>query len=174
MVLEIEKVLLSEEQILTRVRELGQTISADYEGKDLLVVGILKGAFIFMSDLVRQISIPVEVDFMATSSYGQSTKTSGVVKVLKDLDSPIEGRHILIVEDIIDSGLTLSYLTEILRSRKPESIKIAVLLDKPERRQTALSVDYVGFTIPDEFVVGYGLDFDSKYRGLPYVGILES
>lgn len=172
--MEIEKVLLSEEQILTRVRELGQTISADYEGKDLLVVGILKGAFIFMSDLVRQISIPVEVDFMATSSYGQSTKTSGVVKVLKDLDSPIEGRHILIVEDIIDSGLTLSYLTEILRSRKPESIKIAVLLDKPERRQTALSVDYVGFTIPDEFVVGYGLDFDSKYRGLPYVGILES
>ena len=166
MVLEIEKVLLSEEQISTRVRELGQKISADYAGKDLLVVGILKGAFIFMSDLVRQISIPVEVDFMATSSYGQSTQTSGVVKVLKDLDSPIEGRHILIVEDIIDSGLTLSYLTEILRSRKPESVKIAVLLDKPERRQTALSVDYVGFTIPDEFVVGYGLDFDSKYRGI--------
>lgn len=172
--MEIEKILLNEDQISARVRELGQKISADYAGKDLLVVGILKGAFIFMSDLVRQISIPVEVDFMATSSYGQSTQTSGVVKVLKDLDTPIEGRHVLIVEDIIDSGLTLSYLTEILRSRKPESIRVAVLLDKPERRQTSLAADYVGFTIPDEFVVGYGLDFDSKYRGLPYVGVLDS
>ncbi len=172
--MEIEKILLNEDQISARVRELGQKISADYAGKDLLVVGILKGAFIFMSDLVRQISIPVEVDFMATSSYGQSTQTSGVVKVLKDLDTPIEGRHVLIVEDIIDSGLTLSYLTEILRSRKPESIRVAVLLDKPERRRTSLAADYVGFTIPDEFVVGYGLDFDSKYRGLPYVGVLDS
>ncbi len=165
-------VLLGAEEIAARVAELGAQISADYTEKDLVVVGILKGAFVFMSDLVRQITIPLEIDFMATSSYGVSTKTSGVVRVLKDLDSPIENRDLLIVEDIIDSGLTLSYLSQTLLPRKPASIKTAVLLDKPERRQTDLVPDYIGFTIPDKFVVGYGLDYNDKFRELPYVGVV--
>ncbi len=167
------KVLLSTEEVQTRVRELGQQISGDYVDKDLVVVGILKGAIIFMSDLIRQISIPLEVDFMATSSYGHSTKTSGVVKLLKDLDTAIEGRDILIVEDIMDSGLTLSYLFQLLLPRKPASIKTAVLLDKPERRQIDFVPDYVGFTIPDKFVIGYGLDYNHKFRELPYVGVVS-
>ncbi len=166
------QVLLSAEDIAKRVKELGQEISRDFRDKDLVVVGILKGAVIFMSDLVREIEIPLELDFMATSSYGQSTKTSGVVQLLKDLDTVIEGRDVLIVEDIIDSGLTLSYLSQLLLSRKPASITTAVLLDKPDRRQTELVPDYIGFCIPDKFVIGYGLDFDNRFRELPYVGVV--
>ncbi|HHT69627.1 MAG TPA: hypoxanthine phosphoribosyltransferase [Firmicutes bacterium] len=167
------QVLISKEEIAKRVKELGEQISNDFCDKDLIVVGILKGAVIFMSDLIREIAIPLEVDFMATSSYGQSTKTSGVVQLLKDLDTPIEGRDVLIVEDIIDSGLTLSYLSQLLQSRKPASIKTAVLLDKPDRRQTDFVPDYVGFSIPDQFVIGYGLDFNHKYRELPYIGVVN-
>ncbi|HBN95742.1 MAG TPA: hypoxanthine phosphoribosyltransferase [Firmicutes bacterium] len=167
------QVLLSEEDIARRVKELGEQISGDYGDKDLVVVGILKGAVIFMSDLIRQIKVSLEVDFMATSSYGQSTKTSGVVQLLKDLDTAIEGRDVLIVEDIIDSGLTLSYLSQLLLSRKPASIKTAVLLDKPDRRQTEFVPDYVGFSIPDQFVIGYGLDFNHKFRELPYIGVVN-
>ncbi len=167
------QVLLSEEDIARRVKELGEQISGDYGDKDLVVVGILKGAVIFMSDLIRQIKVSLEVDFMATSSYGQSTKTSGVVQLLKDLDTAIEGRDVLIVEDIIDSGLTLSYLSQLLLSRKPASIKTAVLLDKPDRRQTEFVPDYVGFSIPDQFVIGYGLDFNHRFRELPYIGVVN-
>jgi hypoxanthine phosphoribosyltransferase len=167
------QVLLSEDDIARRVKELGEEISGDFGDKDLIVVGILKGAVIFMSDLIRQIKLPLEVDFMATSSYGQSTKTSGVVQLLKDLDTAIEGRDVLIVEDIIDSGLTLSYLSQLLLSRKPASIKTAVLLDKPERRQTEFVPNYIGFSIPDQFVIGYGLDFNHKYRELPYIGVVN-
>ena len=167
------QVLLSEEDIARRVKELGEQISGDYGDKDLVVVGILKGAVIFMSDLIRQIKVSLEVDFMATSSYGQSTKTSGVVQLLKDLDTAIEGRDVLIVEDIIDSGLTLSYLSQLLLSRKPASIKTAVLLDKPERRQTEFVPNYIGFSIPDQFVIGYGLDFNHKFRELPYIGVVN-
>ena len=167
------EVLLSANEIAKRVKELGAEISRDYTDKDLLVVGILKGAVVFLSDLIREITVPLEVDFMATSSYGQATKTSGVVQLLKDLDTPIEGRDVLIVEDIIDSGLTLSYLSQLLLSRKPASIKTAVLLDKPDRRQTEFVPDYVGFTIPDQFVIGYGLDFNHKFRELPYIGVVR-
>ncbi len=168
------EVLLGTDEIAKRVKELGEEISSDYADKDLVAVGILKGAVIFLSDLIREIAVPLEVDFMATSSYGQATKTSGVVQLLKDLDTPIAGRDILIVEDIIDSGLTLSYLSQLLLSRKPASIKTAVLLDKPDRRQTEFVPDYVGFTIPDEFVIGYGLDFSHKYRELPYIGVVRN
>ena len=167
------EVLLGTDEIAKRVKELGEEISRDYTDKDLLVVGILKGAVVFLSDLIREITVPLEVDFMATSSYGQATKTSGVVQLLKDLDTPIEGRDVLIVEDIIDSGLTLSYLSQLLLSRKPASIKTAVLLDKPDRRQTEFVPDYVGFTIPDQFVIGYGLDFNHKFRELPYIGVVR-
>ena len=167
------EVLLSADEIAKRVKELGAEISRDYTDKDLLVVGILKGAVVFLSDLIREITVPLEVDFMATSSYGQATKTSGVVQLLKDLDTPIEGRDVLIVEDIIDSGLTLSYLSQLLLSRKPASTKTAVLLDKPDRRQTEFVPDYVGFTIPDQFVIGYGLDFNHKFRELPYIGVVR-
>ncbi|HKM43447.1 MAG TPA: hypoxanthine phosphoribosyltransferase [Limnochordia bacterium] len=164
--------MLSADDIAKRVKELGEKISRDFVGKDLVVVGILKGAVVFMSDLIREIDVPLEMDFMATSSYGASTKSSGVVKLLKDLDTAIEGRDVLIVEDIIDSGLTLSYLSQLLLSRKPASVKTAVLLDKPDRRQTDLIPDYIGFSIPDEFVIGYGLDFNHKHRELPYIGIV--
>lgn len=167
------KVLISAEEIAGRVRELGAEISKDYAGKDLVVVGILKGAVVFMSDLIRQIVVPLEMDFMATSSYGESTQTSGVVQLLKDLDIAIEGRDVLIVEDIIDSGLTLSYLSQLLQSRKPASVKTAVLLDKPDRRRINFIPDYVGFIIPDEFVIGYGLDHNHRFRELPYVGVVS-
>lgn len=167
------EVMISAEEIAKRVGELGKEISLDYKGKDLVVVGILKGAVVFMSDLIRVITVPLEVEFMATSSYGLSTKTSGVVQLLKDLDTAIEGRDVLIVEDIIDTGLTLSYLTQLLHSRKPASIKTAVLLDKPDRRQTEFVPDYVGFVIPDEFVIGYGLDAQHKFRELPYIGVVS-
>lgn len=168
------KVLISAEDIARRVQELGREITADYQGRSLMIIGILKGAVVFMSDLIRQISVPLEVDFMAISSYGEATETSGVVQLLKDLDRPIEGKHVLIVEDIIDTGLTLSYLYQLLQSRNPATLKTAVLLDKPERRRTDFTPDYVGFTIPDKFVIGYGLDYNHMHRELPYVGVLES
>ncbi|NMA60804.1 MAG: hypoxanthine phosphoribosyltransferase [Firmicutes bacterium] len=168
------RVLISTEEIASRVQELGAKISRDYAEKDLVVVGILKGAVVFMSDLIRAIQVPLEIDFMATSSYGAATETSGVVQLLKDLDTAIEGRDILIVEDIIDSGLTLSYLSQLLQSRQPASIKTAVLLDKPDRRRIDFIPDYIGFSIPDEFVVGYGLDHNHRYRELPYVGVVSS
>ena len=169
----VQEVLLTEAQIAERVRQLGQEISRDYEGKDLVVVGFLKGAICFFSDLIRQVEIPVNIDFMAVSSYGSSSQTSGVVKILKDLDMPIEGRHILLVEDIVDTGLTLNYLKTNLLSRNPASLKVAALLDKPERRQIDIHADYLGFSIPDHFVVGYGIDYAEQYRSLPYVAILD-
>ena len=161
------KVLFSQEEIRQRVRELAGNITDDYQGKELILVCVLKGAVVFLCDLMRELRMPVEIDFMAVSSYGSSTSTTGIVRILKDLDASIEGRHVLIVEDIIDSGLTLSYLYENLRSRNPASLKIAALLNKPERRKVLIEPDYCGFTIPDEFIVGYGLDFDEKYRHYP-------
>ena len=169
---DIQKILISEEQLAAKVAELGAAISWDYEGKKLMILGVLKGSVVFMAYLLRHITIPVEMDFMAVSSYGAGVKTTGVVKILKDLDRLIEGYHVLVVEDILDSGMTLSYLTELLRDRGPASVRIATLLDKPERRKVDIAPDYVGFTVPDEFVVGYGLDYAELYRNLPYVGIL--
>ncbi len=170
----IERTLISEEEIATRIADMGAQISADYEGKDLMVVGVLKGAFMVMADLARAITIPVEFDFMAVSSYGAATQTSGVVRILKDLDSEIEGRHVLIIEDIIDSGLTLSYLIRSLKVRRPASLTIAALLRKRGIQRVPLDVEYVGFEIGEEFVVGYGLDYDGKLRNLPYIGILDT
>jgi len=169
----IKQILLSEEQIRERVAQLGAEISADYQGKDLVLIGILKGAICFFSDLIRQVKIPINVDFMAVSSYGNASQSSGVVKILKDLDIPIEGRHVLIVEDIVDTGLTLNYLKTNLLSRNPASLKVVALLDKPERRIVDIQADYLGFTIPDEFVVGYGIDYAEQYRSLPYLAILS-
>lgn len=166
------RVLLSNEEIREKIRELAGVISRDYEGKDLLIVCVLKGAVIFLCDLIRELKIPLEIDFMAVSSYGSSTVTSGIVRILKDLDTSIENKDVLIVEDIIDSGLTLSYLRENLLSRNPRSLKIITLLDKPERRKVNIKPDYYGFQIPDEFVVGYGLDFNEKYRNYPDVCVL--
>ncbi|MCL6580363.1 MAG: hypoxanthine phosphoribosyltransferase [Firmicutes bacterium] len=165
----LEKVLLPEEVIRARVAELGRVISEDYAGKELFLVGVLKGAWMFLADLVRHITVPVSVDFMSVSSYGTSTKTSGVVQILKDLEESIENRHVLIVEDIVDSGLTLSYLLDLLRRRRPVSLEVCVLLDKPDRRQAPVDLRYVGFTIPDAFVVGYGLDYAGRYRQVPFV-----
>ncbi|EAX47240.1 hypoxanthine phosphoribosyltransferase [Thermosinus carboxydivorans Nor1] len=170
---DIQEILLSSEQLSARIREMGRQISADYAGKEILMIGVLRGAVIFMADLARAIDVPVALDFMAVSSYGASTTSSGVVRILKDLDEDVEGKHLLIVEDIIDSGLTLNYLLDNLRSRKPASIKICTLLNKPERRKVDVQVDYNGFTIPDHFVVGYGLDYAEKYRNLPFIGILK-
>ncbi len=170
---DVKSVLLSEEQIAKKVAELGAKISEDYKDKNLMLVSVLKGSIIFMADLMRSITIPCTVDFMSVSSYGGGVKTSGVVKIIKDLDIPLEGHDLLLVEDILDSGLTLSYLREILQQRGPRSIKIATLLDKPERRQVSIQPDYVCFTVPDEFVVGYGLDYSERYRNLPFVGILD-
>jgi hypoxanthine phosphoribosyltransferase len=169
----VSKVLLEEDVVAARVAELGSEISTDYAGKDLLLVGVLKGAVFFMADLMRQLTIPCEVDFMAISSYGASTDSSGVVRILKDLDINIEGRDVLVVEDIIDSGLTLSYLTRNLESRTPASLEICALLTKPERREIDVHVRYTGFEIPNEFVIGYGLDFGERYRNLPYVAVLD-
>lgn len=166
------KVLISEEALQERIKEMGAQLTADYAEGDLFIVGILKGAFIFMADLIRSIDLPLAVDFVAISSYGSGTKQTGVVRILKDLDSSIEGKDVLIVEDIIDSGLTLKYLVENLQSRKPRSLRICTLLDKPERREVEISTDYTGFVIPNLFVVGYGLDFDERYRNLPYIGVL--
>ncbi|NOV02386.1 hypoxanthine phosphoribosyltransferase [Paenibacillus planticolens] len=170
---DIQEVLYSEEQIQGKIKELGEQLSVDYEGKNPLVICVLKGAFIFMADLVKQIRVPLELDFMAVSSYGQSTKSSGVVKIIKDLDVPVEGRHILIVEDIIDSGLTLSYLIDVLERRNAKTISVVALFNKPGRRTVELEPDYTGYVLPDEFVVGYGLDYAEKYRNLPFIGILK-
>jgi hypoxanthine phosphoribosyltransferase len=170
---DIQEVLFSEEQIQGKIKELGDQLSVDYEGKNPLVICVLKGAFIFMADLVKQIRVPLEIDFMAVSSYGQSTKSSGVVKIIKDLDVPVEGRHILIVEDIIDSGLTLSYLIDVLERRNAKTISVVALFNKPARRTVELEPDYAGYVLPDEFVVGYGLDYAEKYRNLPFIGILK-
>ena len=170
---DIESVLMSEETLRKRVKELGDAISHDYAGKEILMVCVLRGAFIFMADLARAISVPVAIDFMAVSSYGASTSSSGVVRIIKDFDETVEGKHILIVEDIIDSGLTLKYLYNQILSRKPASVRICTLLDKPERRKADVDVHYNGFSIPDAFVVGYGLDYAEHYRNLPYIGVLK-
>ena len=169
----ITKTMLSEEEIKAKVAELGKKIEEDFEGQDLLVVGILKGASVFVSDLIRNINLDVNIDFMNVSSYGNSTESSGSVKILKDLDVDIKGKNVLIVEDIIDSGLTLSNLTRELSARDPKSLKICTLLDKPQRRKVDIPVDYVGFVIEDKFIVGYGIDYAEKYRNLPYIGIVE-
>jgi len=168
----VERVLLTKEEIQKRVISLGQQISNDYAGKELLLICVLKGAVVFLSDLMRAITVPVFIDFMAVSSYGAATESSGIVRILKDLDCSIDNRHCLIVEDIIDTGLTLLYLKENLLSRKPASLKIVTLLDKPDRRRVDIEPDYCGFRIPDEFVVGYGLDFNECYRSLPDVCVL--
>jgi hypoxanthine phosphoribosyltransferase len=170
---DVKKILITEEEIRAKLRELGQEITKDYSGKDLLIVGILKGSFVFMGDLIRNIDVPIQVDFMEISSYGCATESSGAVRILKDLDNDIEGRNVLIVEDIVDTGLTLSYLIDNLWSRKPSSLKICTFLNKPSRRKVPLEVNYNGYNIPDEFVVGYGLDYAEKYRNLPYVAIVK-
>ncbi|CAM3469008.1 hypoxanthine phosphoribosyltransferase [Paenibacillus catalpae] len=170
---DIKEVLYDEGQIRAKVKELGETLSRDFDGRNPLVICVLKGAFIFMSDLVKEMPIKLEIDFMAVSSYGASTKSSGVVKIIKDLDASVEGRDVLIVEDIIDSGLTLSYLIDVLERRNAKSVTVATLFDKPARRSVDLEADYTGFSLPDEFVVGYGLDYAEKYRNLPFIGILK-
>lgn len=170
---DMEKILISAAEIKEKIDELGRAISRDYSGKYPLVVGILKGASVFMADLIRAMSIDVQIDFMAVSSYGASSKSTGVVRILKDLEQNIEGRHVLIVEDIVDTGLTLNYLLEILKARGPASVRVCTLLDKPSRREINVPVDYNGFSIPDEFVVGYGLDYREKYRNLPEIYVLK-
>lgn len=167
------KVLLTEEEVDKRIKEIGEQISKDYAGKAVHLVCVLKGGSFFMCELAKRITIPVSFDFMSVSSYGSGTKSSGVVKIVKDLDEPLEGKEVIIVEDIVDSGRTLSYLMEILEKRGTKSLEICTLLDKPERRVTDVKVRYTGFNIPDEFVVGYGLDYDQKYRNLPYIGVVE-
>ena len=169
----VAEVLIEEAALGRRIDELGDEISSDYEGRELLLVGVLKGAVFFMADLMRRLRVPCEIDFMAISSYGAGTDSSGVVRILKDLDINIEGRHVLVVEDIIDSGLTLSYLIRNLESREPASLEICALLTKPDRREIEVPVRYVGFEIPNRFVVGYGLDFAERYRNLPFVGVLD-
>ena len=167
------RVLVERDALQARVRELAEDVSRDYEGRDLLLVGVLKGAIFFLSDLMRHLTVPCEVDFMAVSSYGSSTDSSGVVRILKDLDAAIAGREVLIVEDIVDSGLTLSYLYRILSAREPASVRVCALLTKPERRTVDMPIDYVGFEIPNEFVIGYGLDYAERFRNLPFVAVLE-
>ncbi len=169
----IGEILLDAETIRRRVKELGEQISRDYAGKDLLLVGLLKGAVVFLADLAREVDLPVEIDFMAISSYGTRAESSGVVRILKDLDENIEGRHVLVVEDIIDSGLTLEYILSLLRARNPASLKVCALLRKRKPGARPVQADYVGFDIPDRFVVGYGLDYAQAYRNLPYVAVLE-
>ncbi|MBE5949933.1 MAG: hypoxanthine phosphoribosyltransferase [Lachnospiraceae bacterium] len=167
------RVMLSEEDVDKRIKELGEQISKDYEGKSVHLICILKGGVFFMCELAKRITVPVSMDFMAVSSYGGGTASSGIVKIIKDLDEAIEGRDVIIVEDIIDSGRTLSHLIDLLGQRKPNSIRLCTLLDKPDRRVVDVKVEYVGYSIPDEFVVGYGLDYDQKYRNLPYIGVVE-
>ena len=169
----MERILFTEEELAARVRELGARITRDYAGKDLVIASVLRGSFIFMADLTRAIELPLTVDFMAVSSYGAGTVSSGQVEIKKDLSDSIEGKDLLIVEDILDSGNTLYYLIDVLEARKPASIRICTLLDKPERRIKPIKADYMGFTIPDAFVVGYGLDYDERYRNLPYIGVLK-
>jgi len=171
---DVEEILFSKEMIFQKVKELGERISSDYNKDDeVVVVGVLKGANVFMADLIREIDLPIYIDFMAVSSYGYSTESSGVVRILKDLDLEVEGKHVLIIEDIIDTGLTLKYLTDNLKSRKIKSLKICTLLDKPKRRKCDLIIDYIGFEIPDKFIVGYGIDYGEKYRNLPYIASLK-
>ena len=170
---DMTKVLIEPQDIAQAVEKLGRQLTADYSGKDLVIIGILKGSVTFMTDLIRQIELPLCIDFMNVSSYGSGVKTSGVVKIIKDLDHSIEDKDVLIVEDIMDSGMTLHYLVAILRERNPRSLQIATLLDKPERRIADIQPDYTCFSIPDAFVVGYGLDYNEQYRNLPYVGILS-
>ena len=170
---DFREILLTEEQIKNKVRELGEKITKDYEGKDIVLIGVLKGSVMFMSDLMKEIKTSVYLDFMAVSSYGNSSETSGIVRILKDLDNDIEGKHVLIVEDIIDSGITLQYLAEYLRARNPKSVEIAALLHKPDRKKVDVNAKYLGFKVPDEFLVGYGLDYAEKYRNFPFVSILK-
>lgn len=167
------QVMLSEAQLSARVTEMGAEIASDYHDKDLVMVGVLNGCFMFMADLVRAIDLPLRCDFLGLSSYGSSTESTGVVAFTKDLSGPIEGRDVLVIEDIVDTGLTMAYLLQNLQTRKPASIKIASLLSKPARRRVNIQVDYLGFTIEDRFVVGYGLDYDGKYRNLPYIGTID-
>lgn len=167
------RVLLSEEEVDARIKAIGEQISKDYEGKQIHLICVLKGGTFFMCELAKRITVPVSLDFMAVSSYGGDTKSSGVVKIVKDLDESIQGKDVLVVEDIVDSGRTLSYLLEMLRDRGPASLRLCTLLDKPDRRVIDVPVDYTGFEIPDEFVVGYGLDYDQRYRNLPYIGIVS-
>jgi hypoxanthine phosphoribosyltransferase len=170
---DIAEVLISEEQVRAKVQELGEQITRDYRGQSLLLLGTLKGAVPFIADLARAIALPLEVDYMAVASYGNSTQSSGVVRILKDLEGPVDQKHILIIEDIIDSGLTLHYLVDLLRQRNPLSLRICTLLNKERSRQKQIELTYVGFNIPDRFVVGYGLDYAQRYRNLPYIGILK-
>lgn len=167
------RVLLSEEEVDARIQKIAAEISRDYAGKEIHMICVLKGGVFFMCELAKRITVPVSLDFMSVSSYGDDTKSSGVVRIVKDLDQPLEGKEVLIVEDIIDSGRTLSYLIEVLKGRNPNSVRLCTLLDKPERRVKAVKVDYCCFNIPDEFVVGYGLDYAQKYRNLPYIGVVE-
>ncbi len=167
------KVLLTEKEVDDRIQELGDQISKDYEGKEVHLICILKGGSFFMCELAKRITVPVSFDFMSVSSYGGDTKSSGVVRIVKDLDESIQGKDVIVIEDIVDSGRTLSYLLEMLHDRGPKSLRLCTLLDKPSRRVIQVPVDYTGFQIPDEFVVGYGLDYDQKYRNLPYIGVVE-
>jgi hypoxanthine phosphoribosyltransferase len=169
----VGEILVQPDELAHRVRELAEQISVDYAGKDVLLIGVLKGAVFFLADLMRQLDVECEVDFMAVSSYGSSTDSSGVVRILKDLDAPIEGRHVLIVEDIVDSGLTLSYLFRMLGGRSPASLEVCALLTKPDRREVDMPIRYVGFEIPNKFAIGYGLDHAERYRNLPYVAVLN-
>lgn len=171
---DVERVLFSADEIQDRVRGLGKQIDERYAGKELLLIAILKGSVVFIADLMRAITIPHEVDFLATSSYGASTSSTGIVRILKDLNEPIGGRHALLVEDIIDSGHTLAYLTRLFSARNPASLEVVTLLDKPSRREVEIDLFWTGFSVPDEFVIGYGLDFNQKYRNLPYIGVLKS
>jgi hypoxanthine phosphoribosyltransferase len=168
----IGEIIVQADELQHRIKQLAAEISRDYEGRDLLLIGVLKGAVFFLSDLMRELDIPCEVDFMAVSSYGSSTDSSGVVRILKDLDAPLEGRHVLIVEDIVDSGLTLQYLMRTLQARNPASLEVCALLTKPERRKVETPARYIGFEIPDKFAIGYGLDYAERYRNLPYVAAL--
>ncbi|WP_373899553.1 hypoxanthine phosphoribosyltransferase [Haloimpatiens sp. FM7315] len=170
---DVEKILYTEEKLEDKIRELGRQISEDYQGKEIILIGILKGSVIFMSELAKNIKVPCNLDFMDVSSYGNSSETSGVVKILKDLDFEIKGKDILIVEDIIDTGVTLKYLTKYLKSRNPNSLEIVCMLNKPDRRKAEINVKYIGYEVPDFFLVGYGLDYAEKYRNLPYIGILK-
>jgi hypoxanthine phosphoribosyltransferase len=168
----IGEILVQADELQHRIGEMAEEVSRDYEGKDLLLIGVLKGAVFFLADLMRRLDIPCEVDFMAVASYGSSTDSSGVVRILKDLDAPLEGRHVLIVEDIVDSGLTLQYLMRTLEARGPASLEVCAMLTKPERRKVEMPARYVGFEIPDKFAIGYGLDYAERYRNLPYVAAL--
>lgn len=170
---DIKEVLIPPDRIATKVKELGERISADYQGKNPVLVGVLIGAFVFLSDLMRHLAVPHTVDFVHWSSYGDASRSSGVMRILKDLDRSVESRHVLVVEDIVDTGLTLHYLLENIRSRNVASVRVVALLDKPSRRQVQVPLDYVGFQVPDEFVVGYGLDYAQGYRNLPFIGVLK-